>query len=307
LSVEGGAWQLTYALFGFGLSWGIVFGFFALFPHYLSDLPKSGGWMTTFKVVLGFLELALALKFLSKADLVAKTNFIYREIFIGIWILVFVALAMYLFGLIKFPHDDKNGKIGITRKLIGFLVLCFSGYLIWGIFPSETVRLKSLSGILPPAHLSIYKSSEESCPLGLSCVHNYEDALKLSKELEKPILLDFTGYGCENCRKMEEFVWSEPDVYKLLSEQYVIASLYVDDKEELPKSEQVIVTLKNGKKRKLKTIGDKWSVFQKENFNSNSQPQYVIINSNQEVVNYPISGVKSKEEFLQFLECGTEN
>jgi thiol:disulfide interchange protein len=304
ISNTNGAWQLTFALIGFGLSWSLIFGGFALFPQVLSSLPKSGNWMNTTKVILGFLEVALALKFLSKADLVAKTNLINREFFIAIWILIFVLLLMYLLGKIRFPHDEKQVQLSFGRKLFAGLIFLFVIYLGWGIIPSKEVRLKALSGILPPAHLSFFKKDSETCPLNLACLHDYHQAIQLSKQTGKPILLDFTGYGCENCRKMEEFVWSEPEVFEILNEKLIIVSLYVDDKELLPTSEQIIVTLKNGKQRQLETIGDKWSVFQQENFNSNSQPQYILLNSNEELLNFPLSGYVSKEEFLNFLNCG---
>lgn len=304
ISNTNGAWQLTYALIGFGLSWSLIFGGFALFPQVLSSLPKSGNWMNTTKVILGFLEVALALKFLSKADLVSKTNLITRELFIAIWIIIFILMLLYLLGKIRFPHDEKNIKLSLGRKIFAGLTFLFVVYLGWGMIPSKEVRLKMLSGILPPAHLSYFTKNSETCPLNLACLHDYNQAIQLSKQTEKPILLDFTGYGCENCRKMEEFVWSEPEVFEILNEKLIIVSLYVDDKELLPPSEQIIVTLKNGKQRQLETIGDKWSVFQQENFNSNSQPQYVLINANEELLNFPLSGYVSKEEFLNFLNCG---
>lgn len=304
ISNTNGAWQLTYALIGFGLSWSLIFGGFALFPQVLSSLPKSGNWMNTTKVILGFLEVALALKFLSKADLVAKTNFINRELFIVIWIIIFALMFFYLLGKIRFPHDEKNVKLSLGRKLFAGLTLLFVIYLGWGIIPSKEVRLKMLSGILPPAHLSYFVKNSETCPLNLACLHDYNQAVQLSKQTGKPILLDFTGYGCENCRKMEEFIWNEPEVFEILNEKLIVVSLYVDDKEKLSISEQIIVTLKSGKQRQLETIGDKWSVFQQENFNSNSQPQYVLINSKEELLNFPLSGYVSKEEFLNFLNCG---
>lgn len=296
---------LTFALAGFGLSWAIVFGLLALFPQALQSLPKSGGWMNTVKVVLGFIELGLALKFLSKADLVSKTFFLKRELFIVLWILITIGLVLYLFGKIKFPHDDKNQKISLTRKIFGFLGIGFIVYLIQGLIPAERPKLQMLSGILPPINVS-YVHKEEDGILGMHPEHDYFKAIELAKKENKPVLIDFTGYGCENCRKMEEFVWSEPDILPILQNDVVLASLYVDDKEELPENEQTKIDMGNGQMKKIKTIGDKWSLFQQINFNNNSQPHYVLVSPDGKVINTPVSGYMPKEDFKKFLECGIE-
>ena len=296
---------LTFALAGFGLSWAIVFGLLALFPQALQSLPKSGGWMNTVKVVLGFIELGLALKFLSKADLVSKTFFLKRELFIVLWILITIGLVLYLFGKIKFPHDDKNQKISLTRKIFGFLGIGFIVYLIQGLIPAERPKLQMLSGILPPINVS-YLHKEEDGILGMHPEHDYFKAIELAKEENKPVLIDFTGYGCENCRKMEEFVWSEPDILPILQNDVVLASLYVDDKEELPENEQTKIDMGNGQMKKIKTIGDKWSMFQQVNFNNNSQPHYVLVSPDGKVINTPVSGYMPKEDFKNFLNCGIE-
>ena len=294
---------LTFALAGFGLSWAIVFGLLALFPQALQSLPKSGGWMNTVKVFLGFIELGLALKFLSKADLVSKTFFLKRELFIVLWILITIGLVLYLFGKIKFPHDDKNAKISLPRKLVGVLGIGFIIYLIQGLIPAERPKLQYLSGILPPINVS-YLHDEKDGILGMHPSHDYFEAIELAKKENKPILIDFTGYGCENCRKMEEFVWSEPDILPILQNEIVLASLYVDDKEALPESDQTSVDMGNGQKKKIKTIGDKWSLFQQINFNNNSQPHYVLVSPDGKVINTPVSGYMPKEDFKSFLECG---
>ncbi|KIA89887.1 protein-disulfide reductase DsbD family protein [Kaistella jeonii] len=296
---------LTFALAGFGLSWAIVFGLLALFPQALQSLPKSGGWMNTVKVFLGFIELGLALKFLSKADLVSKTFFLKRELFIAIWILISIGLVLYLFGKIRFPHDDKKAKISTTRKVIGVLGIGFIIYLIQGLFPGERPKLQYLSGILPPINVS-YLHDEKDGILGMHPEHDYFKAIELAKKENKPVLIDFTGYGCENCRKMEEFVWSEPDILPILQNEIVLASLYVDDKEALPEREQTSIDMGNGQKKKVKTIGDKWSLFQQINFNNNSQPHYVLVTPDGKVINTPISGYMPKEDFKKFLECGIE-
>ena len=293
---------LTFALAGFGFAWALVFGLLALFPQALQKLPKSGGWMNTVKVVLGFIELALALKFLSKADLVTKTFLLKRELFIGLWILITLGLVAYLFGLIRFPHDDKKPKISLGRKILGATGVAFLIYLIQGLFPSDRPKLQALSGILPPINVSYFHDENDGI-LGMHPEHDYFKAVELAQKENKPILVDFTGYGCENCRKMEEFVWSEPDILPILQNDIILASLYVDDKEELPEDEQTKIDMGGGQMKKIKTIGDRWSMFQQVNFNNNSQPHYVMITPSGKVINHPISGYMPKEDFKKFLEC----
>lgn len=294
---------LTYALAGFGLAWAVIFGLLALFPQALQSLPKSGAWMNTIKVVLGFIELALALKFLSKADLVSKTFFLKRELFIGIWILITIGLTLYLFGKIRFPHDNKNEKISTPRKIFGIAGIGLLIYLIQGLFPSERPKLKLLSGILPPINVS-YLHNEKDGFLGIHPIHDYFEAIKTARKENKPVLIDFTGYGCENCRKMEEFVWTEPDILELLQNEVILASVYIDDKELLPENEQTSIDMGTGQKKKIKTIGDKWSMFQQVNFNNNSQPHYVLVTPGGKVINKPVSGYMPKEDFKKFLDCG---
>ena len=294
---------LTYALAGFGLAWAVIFGLLALFPQALQALPKSGAWMNTIKVVLGFIELALALKFLSKADLVSKTFFLKRELFIGIWILITIGLTLYLFGKIRFPHDNKNEKISTPRKIFGFAGIGLLIYLIQGLFPSERPKLKLLSGILPPINVS-YLHNEKDGFLGIHPIHDYFEAIKTAQKENKPVLIDFTGYGCENCRKMEEFVWTEPDILELLQNEVILASVYIDDKELLPENEQTSIDMGGGQKKKIKTIGDKWSMFQQVNFNNNSQPHYVLVTPDGKVINKPVSGYMPKDDFKKFLDCG---
>ena len=294
---------LTYALAGFGLAWALIFGLLALFPQALQALPKSGAWMNTIKVVLGFIELALALKFLSKADLVSKTFFLKRELFIGIWILITIGLTLYLFGKIRFPYDNKNEKISTPRKIFGIAGIGLLIYLIQGLFPSERPKLKLLSGILPPINVS-YLHNEKDGFLGIHPIHDYFEAIKTAQKENKPVLIDFTGYGCENCRKMEEFVWTEPDILELLQNEVILASVYIDDKELLPENEQTSIDMGGGQKKKIKTIGDKWSMFQQVNFNNNSQPHYVLVTPDGKVINKPVSGYMPKDDFKKFLDCG---
>lgn len=296
---------LTFALAGFGLAWALVFGLLALFPQALQSLPKSGGWMNTVKVVLGFIELALALKFLSKADLVSKTFLLKRELFIVLWIIIAIGLVVYLFGKIRFPHDDKKPKISLGRRILGVFGIVFIAYLIQGLIPSEKPKLQLLSGILPPLNVSYFHKEEDGI-LGLKPYHNYFEAIEVAKKENKPVLIDFTGYGCENCRKMEEFVWSQDDILPMIQNDVILASVYVDDKEELPESEQIKIDMGEGQMKKVKTIGDKWSLFQQINFNNNSQPHYVLVTPDQKVINSPVSGYMPKEDFKKFLKCGID-
>ena len=288
LTSDGGAFQLTAGMSGFGLALALPFALFALFPSWLNSLPKSGGWLNTTKVVLGFLELALAFKFLSNADLVSHWDFLKREVFIGIWIVIFVGLALYLFGKIKFPHDSPIKKLSFSRTSFGVLIIAFVIYLAPGVLKNPTWNQNLLSGFPPPQFYSIY-DQESDCPLGLNCYKDFEEGLAAAKTANKPILLDFTGWACVNCRKMEENVWSEPDIYQILKEEYILISLYVDDNEkELPKEQQFDYLRPNGNIKKIKTVGDKWATFQTVNFKTASQPYYVLMSPDLEILNSPL-------------------
>lgn len=277
--------QLTAGMSGFGLALALPFALFALFPNWLNSLPKSGGWLNTTKVVLGFLELAFAFKFLSNSDLVGHWGILKRETFIGIWILIFIGLALYLFGKIKFPYDSPLKKLSFSRILFGVLVISFIVYIAPGVLKNPTWNLSLLSGFPPPQFYSVYEQ-ENNCPLGLDCYKDFDEGLAKAKEVNKPILLDFTGWACVNCRKMEENVWSDPDIYQTLKNDYILISLYVDDNEkELPKTEQFDFLKANGKVKKIKTVGDKWSTFQVINFQNASQPYYVLISPSLEILN----------------------
>ena len=226
-----------------------------------------------------------------------------RELFIVLWIIITLGLVLYLFGLIRFPHDDKKPKISLGRKLFGVAGVAFLVYLIQGLFPSDRPKLQLLSGILPPINVSYFHNEKDGI-LGMHPEHDYFKAIELAQKENKPILVDFTGYGCENCRKMEEFVWSEPDILPILQNDVVLASLYVDDKEELPEDQQTRIDMGGGQMKRIKTIGDRWSMFQQVNFNNNSQPHYVLITPDGKVINDPVSGYMPKEDFKKFLECG---
>jgi thiol:disulfide interchange protein DsbD len=241
LTSDGGAFQLTAGMSGFGLALALPFALFALFPSWLNSLPKSGGWLNTTKVVLGFLELALAFKFLSNADLVSHWDLLKREVFIGIWMVIFVGLALYLFGKIKFPHDAPIKKLSFSRISFGVLIIAFVIYLAPGVLKNPTWNQNLLSGFPPPQFYSVY-DQESDCPLGLNCYKDFEEGLAAAKVANKPILLDFTGWACVNCRKMEENVWSEPDIYQILKEEYILISLYVVTmKKSFQKSNNLII------------------------------------------------------------------
>ena len=284
LTSDVGAMQLTMGMSGFGLALALPFTLFAMFPKWLNSLPKSGGWLNTVKVVLGFIELALALKFLSNADLVEHWGLLKREIFIGLWIIIGIGLILYLFGKIKFPHDGPLQKIGKGRITTSILVIAFVIYLIPGVTNTKYANLKLLSGFPPPMFYSIYEKASE-CPLDLNCSKDWQEGLAKAKAENKPILLDFTGWACVNCRKMEEQVWSTTEVYDILSEQYIIISLYVDDKKKLPEAEQFDYLRINGTIKNIETIGDKWGTLQTINFQNNSQPYYVLLNHDLKLLN----------------------
>jgi thiol:disulfide interchange protein DsbD len=300
------AFQLSAGMTGFGLALALPFALFALFPNLLSALPKSGGWLNTTKVVLGFLELAFAFKFLSNSDLVGHWDLLKREIFIGLWIVIFTGLALYLFGKIKFPHDSPLKKLSFFRVSFGVLVFAFVVYLIPGTFKNPTWNLNALSGFPPPQFYSIYEQKSD-CPLGLDCYKDFEEGMLAAKTSNKPILLDFTGWACVNCRKMEENVWSDPRIYTLLKNEYILISLYVDDNEKaLPKAAQFDFLKANGNVKKIKTYGDKWSTFQVINFKNASQPYYVLLNSDLEILNYP-QQYTDIATYKNWLEKGLKN
>ncbi|MDB4199309.1 thioredoxin family protein [Polaribacter sp.] len=300
------AFQLSAGMTGFGLALALPFALFALFPNLLNSLPKSGGWLNTTKVVLGFLELAFAFKFLSNSDLVGHWDLLKREVFIGLWIVIFSGLALYLFGKIKFPHDAVLKKTSFFRVSFGILVFAFVIYLIPGTFKNPTWNLNALSGFPPPQFYSIYEQASD-CPLGLDCYKNFDEGLQAAKDANKPILLDFTGWACVNCRKMEENVWSDPAIYTLLKEEYILISLYVDDNEkELPKAAQFDFRKANGNIKKIKTYGDKWSAFQILNFKNASQPYYILMNADLEILNLPQQYTDIKT-YKSWLEKGIEN
>ncbi|WP_281631448.1 protein-disulfide reductase DsbD family protein [Flavobacterium luteolum] len=306
-------------MLGFSIAIALPFSLFAAFPGWLNALPKSGGWLNTVKVVLGFLELALAFKFLSNADLVLQLHWLEREVFLAIWIAVFGMLAYYLFGKITLPHDSPLNHISVGRLGFGLLVLSFTIYLIPGLWGAP---LKLISGFPPPMQysespngLGVSGNSElkitgslpegaEHGPQNIITFHDYDKGIEYAKKIGKPVLLDFTGYACVNCRKMEELVWSDPKVLGVLNNDVVLISLYVDDKKELPESDQY-VSETTGKK--IKTIGNKWSDLQIKTYKANAQPFYVIVDHNSANLIEPSAYNPSIEEYYNWLQSGIRN
>ena len=306
LSSTEGATQLSMGMTGFGLALALPFGLFALFPNLLQSLPKSGGWMNTLKVVLGFIELALAIKFLSNADLVAHWGILKREVFIGLWILIFVGMIAYLFGLFRFPHEAKKPTLGIGRIFLAVVSLLFVMYLVPGTLPnSSSNSLKLLAGFPPPTFYSIY-TQDSDCPLNLDCYKDYDKGVAIAKAVNKPILLDFTGWACVNCRKVEENVWSDPEIYKLINEELVLISLYVDDREPLAKEDQLTLEYTSGRIRNIETIGQKWAAFQAINFNSVAQPHYILMMPDGTVL-APPQQYTDIPTYLKWLKNGLSN
>lgn len=309
LTADGGAWQLTAGMAGFGVSLGLPFALFAMFPNMMNALPKSGGWLNTTKVILGFLELALAFKFLSNADLVQHWGLLKIEPFLIIWIVIFAGLALYLLGKIRFPHDSPIKKMSFVRLAGGVLVASFVVYLASGFrFNKETntfTSLTLLSGLAPPVTYSyIYP---QDCPNNLECFKDLKTGIAYAQKVNKPIMLDFTGYACVNCRKMEEHVWSEKRIDNYLRNDYVLISLYVDDKKQLPQEQQILVNRTNGGKRKLENYGHKWANFQTQYFQTNSQPYYVLLNPDgTKILNEPVGYMPNETDYAKFLECGLE-
>jgi thiol:disulfide interchange protein len=306
-------------MLGFSLAIALPFALFAAFPGWMNSLPKSGGWLNTVKVVLGFLELALAFKFLSNADLVLQLHFLEREVFLSIWIAIFAVLALYLFGKIRLPHDSPLEFISVGRLLLGIIVLTFTIYLIPGLWGAP---LKIISGFPPPLqysespdgigsagglNLNVNSNLPEGADYGphdLVSFHDYEQGMAYAEKQNLPVLLDFTGHACVNCRKMEERVWSEDEVLNLLQNDIVLISLYVDDQRDLPENEQY-VSEATGKE--IETIGNKWSDFQITNYKANAQPYYVLLDNDGNKLNDPIAYEPDADKYLKWLQNGIDN
>lgn len=328
LLVEAAGGSYLRPVFGMGayaLAFAIPFGLFALFPSWLNTLPRSGGWLNSVKVILGFLELALALKFLSVADMTYEWGILDREIYLLIWVVIFFLMAAYLMGWFKLPHDSDLSFISVPRFMLAMCSFAFSLYLIMGIWGHP---LKMLSGLLPPMSsdqqlwFSYYQGNggggvnhhEDACaqigtrkyaeslhaPHGLCAFFDYEEGMTYARKTGKPVIIDFTGKGCVNCRKMEDYVWVDPRVLKLLKEDYVLISLYVDLKRDLPENEKYVTP--TGKK--IRTVGDKWAWFQEERYHTNAQPQYVLLDHQEKLLNAPVGYDKDVQKYIDFLEEG---
>lgn len=310
-------------MLGFSIALAIPFGLFAMFPSLLKSLPKSGGWLNSVKVVLGFLELALALKFLSNVDLAYHWNWLDREVFLSLWIVIFGLMGLYLIGKIKFSHDSELKFLSVPRTFLAIVVFSFVMYMIPGLWGAP---LKSISAFLPPSATQDFDLSagiansspahsdgkvkkyaeifhERGTPKGFDPYYDYDQALETAKELKKPVLIDFTGWNCVNCRKMEANVWTDPNVAKLLKEGFVMAELFVDDRTELPAAEQIISAYSG---KKIKNIGNKNSDFQASKFNSNSQPLYVIVDTEGNVLVPPSGANYDPVEYAKYLQSGID-
>jgi thiol:disulfide interchange protein DsbD len=310
-------------MLGFSLALAIPFALFAAFPGWLNSLPKSGGWLNTVKVVLGFLELALAFKFLSNADLVLQLHWLEREVFLAIWIAIFGTLAFYLFGKIQLPHDSPLTHISVGRLSLGLLSLTFTIYMIpglWGAplnlisaFPPAQHYSESPYGVgstkvgssLNQNHSELPDGAHIMPPHNIIAFNDYDKGLAYAKQVNKPIMLDFTGHACVNCRKMEQNVWAKDEVLPILKNDVVLISLYVDDKRPLPEGDEIDSKLRPGKK--LKYIGQKWSEFQTIKYGANAQPFYVLINTNEEKLNEPVAYTPDVEEYHNWLKTGISN
>lgn len=298
VSTTGSVVAPAIGMLGFAIALALPFTLFALFPSWLKSMPKSGGWMNVIKVTLGFLELAFALKFLSVADLAYGWRILDRETFLALWIVIFGLLGMYLLGKIKFPHDDDDNKVSVPRFFMALISLAFAIYMIPGLWGAP---LKAVSAFAPPMQtqdFNLYKNE----------VHakftDYEAGMNYARQNNKPVMLDFTGYGCVNCRKMELAVWTDPKVSKLLTEDYVLITLFVDDKTKLA---EPIKVNENGKERTLRTVGDKWSYLQRSKFGANAQPFYVLVDNEGMPLNKSYSYDEDIQLYIDFLETGLKN
>ena len=298
--------KLSLAMAGFGIALGLPFALFAAFPTWLQSLPKSGGWLNNVKVVLGFLEIALAIKFLSNADLVEQWGIIKRETFFALWVLTFLGLALYLLGVIKFPHDSPKSKISASRFSFSLMVFGFVLYLFPGVIGKDWWSHKLLSGFPPPKYYS-YINHEHQIQ---NIFHDYDKGVAYAQAHNKPIMIDFTGWACVNCRKIEDDVWVENRVQKILNNDYVVISLYVDEKILLLQEEQetVDIVTRDGsiKKKKIRRIGDKWSTLQSLTFANNTQPLHVLMTPDERLLGNPVgySYARNANNYVDYLKCG---
>lgn len=303
-TVSNGPWPVTAAMSGFGVALGLPFALFAMFPKLMSKMPSSGGWLNTVKVVLGFIEIALAIKFLSNADMVVQWGLIHRETFFLLWAVIGLATALYLFGLIRFPHDGPRGKLGGTRLTIAALFLGFSVYLAPGVLKTPSWEHGLLAGFPPPRFYSWYDGQANHAEFT-----DLDEAMAHAMEVGKPVLLDFTGWACVNCRRMEENVWTDEQVEHLM-ENYIIVSLYVDEQVELPAEQQGVIEIEYEggitKKKRIVTVGDKWATLEAQRFGAISQPFYALLSPDGYLLNSPVGYTPDAEQYAFFLQCGLD-
>lgn len=286
-------------MFGFALALALPFTLFAMFPTMLKSMPKSGGWLNTVKVVLGFLELALALKFLSVADLAYGWRILDREVFVALWIVIFALLGVYLLGKLTFPHDDKVDKVSVPRFLLGVISLAFAVYMLPGLWGAP---LKSISAFAPPLSTQDFSLYEGDVS---ASADDFEQGMELARRQGKPVMIDFSGHGCVNCRKMEAAVWTDPEVKRIIDEDYVLITLMVDDKKPLPAP--VVVRESDGTERTLRTVGDKWSFLQRSKFGSNAQPFYVLLDNDGKPLESSYGYDEDIPAYKKFLQNGVDN
>jgi len=298
VSTTGSVVAPAIGMLGFAIALALPFTLFALFPSWLKSMPKSGGWMNVIKVTLGFLELAFALKFLSVADLAYGWRLLDRETFLALWIVIFALLGFYLLGKIKFPHDDDDNKVGVTRFFMALISLAFAVYMVPGLWGAP---LKAVSAFAPPMHtqdFNLYKNEVHAK------FDDYDLGMEYARLNGKPVMLDFTGYGCVNCRKMEAAVWTDPKVSDLINNDYVLITLYVDNKTPLTEPVKIV---ENGKERTLRTVGDKWSYLQRVKFGANAQPFYVLLDNQGSPLNKSYAYDEDIPKYIEFLQTGLEN
>lgn len=298
VSTSGSVVAPAIGMLGFAIALALPFTLFAMFPSWLKSMPKSGGWMNVIKVSLGFLELAFALKFLSVADLAYGWRILDRETFLALWIVIFGLLGMYLLGKIKFPHDDDNTKVGVGRFFLALFSLAFAVYMIPGLWGAP---LKAVSAFAPPMQtqdFNLYKNEVHAK------FNDFDSGMEYARQNNKPVMIDFTGYGCVNCRKMELAVWTDPQISQIMNDDYVLITLYVDEKTNLP--EPIKIT-ENGKERTLRTIGDKWSYLQRSKFGANAQPFYVLLDNEGKPLNSSYSYDEDIAKYKDFLQTGLKN
>lgn len=298
VSTTGNVIAPAVGMLGFAIALALPFTLFALFPSWLKSMPKSGGWMNVIKVTLGFLELAFALKFLSVADLAYGWRILDRETFLALWIVLFALLGFYLLGKIKFPHDDDNTKVSVPRFFLALASLAFAVYMVPGLWGAP---LKAVSAFAPPMQTQDFNLYNNEVHAKFD---DYDAGMKYAREHGKPVMLDFTGYGCVNCRKMELAVWTDMKVADLINNDYVLITLYVDNKTRLPEPVKV---MENGTERTLRTVGDKWSYLQRVKFGANAQPFYVLIDNEGKPLNKSYSYDEDIDKYVDFLQTGLNN